>query len=91
VPRCVQGSSALAARLEEIASWETATRNDAKVAQELHETRSVDRVYALDEAAFFDDFFNYARDIGAWPLLMDLDPGKREGPLIPFIRIVLLH
>lgn len=89
MPRRAQGPSALAARLEEVASWQTATRNDAKVAQELHDTRSVDRVYALDEAAFFDEFFNYVRDIGAWPLLMDLDPGKREGPLIPFIRIVL--
>lgn len=59
MPRRAQGPDALSERLEQIAGWQTATRNDGKVAQELHETRSMDRIHALDEAAFFDDFFEY--------------------------------
>lgn len=89
MPRPTQESNALAVRLEQIAGWQTATRNDAKVAQELHEKRAVDRVYALDEAAFFDTFFEYIREIGAWALLTNLDPKTRTGPLISFIRFVL--
>lgn len=89
MPRRAQDADALRARLEQIVGWQTATRNDGKVAQGLHETRSMDRIHALDEAAFFDDFFEYIRKIGAWPLLMDLDPDKREGPLIPFIRFAM--
>ena len=47
----------LRARLVEVAGWGTATRDDAKVVAELHETRSLDRVHAMDETAFFDEIF----------------------------------
>ena len=46
-------------------------------------------MHALDEAAFFDELFNYVRDIGAWPLLTSLDPDHREGALYPFLQFVL--
>ncbi len=54
--------------------WETASRDDGKVARAIHESRSIDRVYALSDAAFFDELFEYVREIGAWPLLVGLDP-----------------
>lgn len=49
----------------------------------------MDRVVALDEAAFFDELFHYLKDIGAWHLLVGLDPGTREGPSYPFLQFVL--
>lgn len=70
--------------------WETATRDDVSVAEELHETRSMDRVYPLSEASFFDELFHYIEEIGGWPLLEGLDPGTRKGALYPFIQFVLL-
>jgi hypothetical protein len=73
----------------DITTWQTATRDDRQVAAELHRTRALDDVYALDETAFFDELFHSIRDIGAWPLLEDLDPGKREGALYPFLQFVL--
>ena len=79
----------LCTRLGEIAGWQTATRDDRQVAQELHTTHAIERVHGLDEAAFFDEFFHYLKTIGVWPLLAGLDPGKRLGPLYPFVQLVL--
>ena len=76
-------------RLAELSSWQTATREDAQVARALHETRTMDQVYPLNEAAFFDELFHYLREIGAWELLEDLDPKNREGALYPFLQFVL--
>lgn len=89
MPRRVQIPDDLHARLGEIAGWQTASRDDRQVARELHETRAVERVHALDEAAFFDEFFHYLKTIEVWPLLEGLDPEKRVGPLIPFLQFVL--
>jgi len=79
----------VAARLAELAGWQTATRDDGRVAQALHASRAMDRVHALNEAAFFDEFFEYIRDIGAWPLLEDLDAQTRMRVTYPFIQFVL--
>ena len=86
----MQDSESLRTRLAEIVGWQTATRDDGKVALELHETRAMDSVCALNEAAFFDELFHYIREIGAWPLLEQLDPDDRQGPLYPFIQFVLV-
>ena len=80
----------LQTRLAELSGWQTATRDDALMAEELYEKRAMDRVYALNEAAFFDEFFHYLKDIGVWPFLEGLDPETRTGPLYPFIRFVLV-
>ncbi len=86
----MQDTESLRTRLAEIVGWQTATRNDGKVALELHETRAMDSVCALNEAAFFDELFQYVREIGAWPLLEQLDPDDRRGALYPFIQFVLV-
>lgn len=73
-----------------MASWHSATRDDGKVALELHQTRSCDRVHAIDKAALFDELFAYLRHIGAWPLLEQLDPQDRTRASIPYLRFVLV-
>jgi hypothetical protein len=78
----------VAVRLAELSGWQTATRQDARVAQALHADRAMDRVYAVHEAAFFDEFFHYLKTIGAWPWLEDLDPHTRERVTYPFIQFV---
>jgi hypothetical protein len=72
------------------ALWRTAERQDALVAEKLRETRSCDQVVAIDDAAFFDELFNYLREIGLLALLEGLDPGKRKRESIPFLTFVLL-
>jgi len=82
--------SGFRSRLAEIVGWETATRDDTRVAEVLFRDRLLDRVHSLDEVAFFDEFFAYLREIGVWPLLEALDPGERRGALIPFLRFVMV-
>jgi hypothetical protein len=90
VPRPIQRPDDLRTRLGEISGWHSALRDDAKVALEVHQKREVDRVCALNEAAFFDELFHYIREIGAWPLLEQLDPADREGETYSFLQFVLL-
>jgi hypothetical protein len=40
-------------------------------------------VVALDDAAFFDELFNYLRKIGLLAQLQGLNPGKRKHETIP--------
>lgn len=44
----------------------------------------------MDEAAFFDEFFQYLREIKVWALLDDLDPETRTGATYPFIQFVMV-
>jgi len=39
--------------------WHIAERNDARVADHLFHRCEMEEVYAMDEAALFDSFFNY--------------------------------
>lgn len=73
-----------------MSGWQTAHRDDAKVVGELHSTRALDRVHALDQTAFFDELFHYVREIGAWPLLESVDPALRARESYPFLQFVLL-
>src|SRR3990170_3718700 len=90
MPRKVARKEDLRTRLAELSGWRTATRDDALVAEGLHESRAMDRIYPLSEAAFFDEFFHYIGEIGARPLFEGLDPKDRQAPLYPFIQFVLL-
>jgi len=90
VARRVAGPEDLRTRLAELSGWQTATRDDARVAEELHAVRAMDRVYPLNTASFFDELFHYIREIGAWPLVEGLDPRDRVGPLYPFVQFVLV-
>lgn len=89
MPRRPSTRSDLETRLAAISAWQTAERDEAKVARELHETRACDRVYAIDKATFFDELFHYARETEIWPLLEGLDPGDRKKALYPFLQFVL--
>jgi len=90
MPRKAASKEDLRTRLAELSGWQTATRDDAGVAEELNESRAMDRVYPLNTAGFFDELFHYLREIGAWPLLEGLDPQDRVGALYPFLHFVLV-
>ena len=58
MPRKSASKEDLRTRLAELSGWQTATRDDARVAEELHEARAMDRVYPLNTAGFFDELFH---------------------------------
>ncbi len=90
MPRKAASKEDLRTRLAALSGWQTATRDDVAVAEELDETRAMDRIYPLSAAAFFDELFHYIQEIGAWQLLEELDPKDREGASYPFIQFVLV-
>ena len=89
MPRKKPDKEDLRTRLAELSGWNTATRDDAYVAKEFHETKSMDQIHSLNEAVFFDEFFFFLKEIEVWSFLENLDPNERQGPLYPFIRFVL--
>ncbi len=89
VPRKIASKEDVRTRLAELSGWQTATRNDGAVAKTLQDTRAMDQISPLREAAFFDELFHYIREIGARDLLETLDPKDREGAAYPFIQFVL--
>ena len=70
--------------------WNTAERDDAKVADYLYHRREMDVVYAMDEATLFDSFFTYLQEIEVFPLLDHLDPRKQQRRNVSFIQLVLV-
>jgi len=70
--------------------WQTAERDDAKVAEYLYHRREMDVVYAMDEATLFDSFFTYLQEIEVFPFLDHLDPHKQERKNVSFIQLVLV-
>lgn len=70
--------------------WNTAERDDAKVADHLFGQREMDSVFTLDEATLFDFFFHYLREIQVFPLLEGITPRDRQREHIPFIQFILV-
>ena len=89
MPRKIASKEDVRTRLAELSGWQTATRNDGAVAKTLQDTRAMDQIYPLSEAAFFDELFHDIREIGAWDLQEALDPKDRAGASYPFIQFVL--
>jgi len=90
VPRKTTDKEDLRTRLAELSGWQSATRDAAQVAEEMYETRALDRVYPLSTAGFIDELFHYIREIGVWPLLEGPDSQDRKGALYPFVQFVLM-
>lgn len=63
-------------------------RDDAAVVKELYETKTVDDVEALDKVTFFDELFNFIRELGVWVLLEGLDPKSRVGAIIAWPALI---
>jgi hypothetical protein len=89
MPRKAPTREDLQTRLAQLTGWRTATRDDVGVAETMVEERAVDTALPLSSAAFFDELFHYIEEIGAYPLLENLDPKDRLGALYPFIQFVL--
>jgi len=65
--------------------WYIAECDDARVADHLFHRREMDVVYAMDEAALFDSFFNSLQEIKVFPHLEQLDPQKQQRKNVPFL------
>jgi hypothetical protein len=77
--------------LAERLCWESARRDDSRVARRLYRTQLVDGVYRLDEGALLDDFFHFLQAIGVMRLLEEAHGAAIQREMVPFVRYVLLY
>ncbi len=80
MPRKAANREDLRTRLAELSGWQAATRDDAAVAQWIHERRAMDQVYPLNEAAFFDELFHDIREASNGRRYVRRTPGAEPPP-----------
>ena len=70
--------------------WQTARRDDQRVAQAVHDGEELDAVHELSEAGLLDEFFAYLEALGVPTLIGGLRFAKVERVLIPLAQFVTL-
>lgn len=71
--------------------WQTASRDDSRVAQTLHEGQEIDAMHELSEAGLLDEFFLCLEEIGMMAVIEQLGlPGVKR-VVIPTVQFVLLY
>ena len=71
--------------LAERLCWESARRDDSRVARRLYRKQWVDGVYRLDEGALLDDFFHFLQAIGVMALLEEVQGAAIQRAMRPFV------
>jgi hypothetical protein len=71
--------------------WQTAQRDDQRVAQAVHGGEELDAVHELSEAGLLDEFFAYLEALGIPKLIGTLVFAQVERVLIPLAQFVTLY
>jgi Transposase DDE domain len=77
--------------LAERLCWESARRDDSRVARRLYRKQLVDGVYRLDQGALLDDFFHFLQAIGVMALREEVQGAAIQRAMLPFVPYVLLY
>jgi hypothetical protein len=72
-------------------AWQTARRDDHRVAQAVHQGEELDAVHELSEAGLLDEFFAYLEALGVPELVGQLVFGNIERVMIPLAQFVTLY
>ncbi len=73
--------------------WDTAERDDPRVASYLYNQHKMDYIYGLDEALLFDYLFNFLEQIGYLKHLRKIGPpgGAIQRSYLPYYRFLQLY
>lgn len=71
--------------------WESARREDSRVARRLYRKHLVDGVYRLDEGALLDGFFHFLQALGVMALLEEVHGAAIHRELLPVGQSVLRY
>jgi hypothetical protein len=71
--------------------WQTAQRDDQRVAQAVHAGEELDAVHELSEAGLLDEFFAYLEALGVPALIRTLVFEQVERVMIPLAQFVTLY
>jgi len=72
-------------------SWQTAQRDNPRVARAVYEGAEVDAIYNLDEAGLLDEFYHFLEMIGFLSLVQGMQLPGVERVLIPVVQFILLY
>ena len=86
-----QGQEEVRCNLINNLSWQTAQRNDERVAHAIHEGEELDAIYGLDEVGLLDGFFHFLEEVGVLSLIEELEVPAIQRVLIPLVQFVLLY
>src|SRR5947209_11056343 len=77
--------------VQERLGWQTAQRDDRRVAQALHEGEAIDAMHELSEAGLLDEFFHYLEVVGVSALIAQLELRSVQRVFLPVTQLVLLY
>jgi hypothetical protein len=72
-------------------SWQTAQRDDMRVAKALHGEQEIDAMHELSEAGLLDEFFHFMEQLGVMEVIGKMDLAGVQRVLIPVVQFVLLY
>jgi hypothetical protein len=72
-------------------AWQTARRDDQRVAQAVHAGEELDAVHELSEAGLLDEFFAYLEALGVPALISRVVFPEVERVMIPLAQFVTLY
>jgi hypothetical protein len=82
-----ESSSVVVERL----AWQTARRDDQRVAQAIHSGQEIDAMHELSEAGLLDEWFAFLEEVGVMQEIEGLPLPGVERVLIPAVQLVLLY
>jgi hypothetical protein len=77
--------------LAERLCWESARRDDSRVARRLYRKQLVDGVYRLDQGAWLDDFLHFLQAIGVMALREEVQGAAIHRAMLPCVPYVLRY
>lgn len=73
-------------------SWKTAQRNDAEVAKEVYNTKTMDAVHGIGDVTLVDELFYYIREhLGLLDKWEKIQPNSIQRVLIPFHYYLMVY
>lgn len=72
-------------------SWQTAQRDDRRVAQALDGEQEIDAMHELSEAGLLDEFFHFLEQLGVMQVIEKMDLAGLQRVLVPVVQFVLLY
>lgn len=71
--------------------WQTASRDDSRVAQGLYTGQEIDAIHELSEAGLLDEFFVFLEEIGIMEVIEQLELPDVKRVIVPTVQFVLLY
>src|SRR5437764_1304153 len=77
--------------VQERLNWQTAGRDDTKVAQALYAGETIEEMHHLSDAGLLDELFVFLKDLGMLKAFEQVSQSGVKRTLVPTVQFVLLY